>query len=200
MKKLLILTLLITAIIGSSCKKKTDDSSNAPTVSALAVVGTTWSSSGNGDLKVSQVSGTDVVVTCTYGSNVLAVSGNMTTAGFADYFYSSGDKSKPYTLVNFDDAVGTQYKFNIGSSQVVRTVLSKSTTDDFYVPALGMYIKTIDVKEDVPAGLTVDGKVTPTKTIYWSLNHKFGVVYAKVIRTDGTVLEFPLTSTNAGHK
>ncbi|MCX6282187.1 MAG: hypothetical protein NTU51_09505 [Bacteroidetes bacterium] len=200
MKKIFILILLITAIVGSSCKKKTDDSSSTPTVSALAVVGTTWSSSGNGNLVVSQVSGTDVVVTCTYGSNSIAVTGSMTTTGFADYFYSSGDKSKPFTLVNFDDAVGTQYKYNLGSVQVVRTVISKSTTDDFYVPALSMYIKTIDVKEDVPAGLTVNGKVTPTKTIYWSLNHKFGIVYARVVKTDGTILEFPLTSTNAGTK
>ncbi|MCX6282617.1 MAG: hypothetical protein NTW31_00025 [Bacteroidetes bacterium] len=199
MKKILILMLLITAVIASSCKKKTDDTTTA-TPSALAVVGTSWASSGIGNLIVSQVSGSDVVVTCTYGSNPpIAVSGSMTTTGLSDYFYSSGDKTKPYTLVNFDDAVGTQYKYNLGSVQVVRTVISKSTTDDFYVSALGMYIKTIDVKEDVPQGLTVNGKVTPTKTIYWSINHKFGVVYARVVKTDGTILEFPLTSTNAGH-
>lgn len=190
--------LLIAAVIGSSCKKKSDDT-NTPTASALASVGTTWTSGSNGNLIVSQVSGSDVVVTATYGSNSLAVSGSMTTTGFSDYFYSSGDKTKPYTLVNFDDAVGTQYKYNLGSVQVVRTVISKSTTDDFYVSALGMYIKTIDVKEDVPLGLTVNDKVTSTKTIYWSINHKFGVVYARVVKTDGTILEFPLTSTNAGH-
>jgi hypothetical protein len=197
MKKFFILMLLIAAIIGTSCKKKSDDTSTAPTVSLLATVGTTWSS-GTNSLTVSQVSGSDVIVTCTYGGNSIAVSGSMTTAGFADYFYSSGDKTKPYTLVNFSDPVGTQYKFNIGSSQVVRTLLSSSTTDDFYVSALGMYIKTMDVKEDVPQGLTVNGKVTKTKTIYWYLNHKFGVVYARVIYTDGTETDIPLTSTNAG--
>jgi len=199
MKKILILTLLITAMIGTSCKKKSDDSSNTPTVSALAKVGTVWNGN-NGSLNISQVSGGDVVVTCNYGNQTIAVAGNLTTDVFSDYFYSSGDKSKPYTLVNFNDAVGTQYKFNLGSVQVVRTVLSKSTTDDFYVGALGMYIKTMQVKEDVPAGLTVDGKTTKTKTIYWVLNHKYGVVYAEVVQTDNTVLYFPLVSTNAGSK
>jgi len=198
MKKVLILMLLITAIIGTSCKKKTDDTTT-PTPSGLAVVGTNWTS-GNGGLTISQVSGGDVVVTCSYpGQSPIAVSGNMTTDGFSDYFYSSGDKSKPFTLVNFNDPVGTQYKFNLGSVQVTRTVLSKSTTDDFYVGALGMYIKTMQVREDVPAGLTVNGKLTKTKTITWVLNHKFGIVYAQVILTDNSIVEFPLTSTNAGH-
>ena len=198
MKKIIILMVLITAIVGTSCKKKSDDTTNTPTVSTLAVVGTNWTSGSLGTLTFSQVSGSDVIVNCTYMGSSMAVSGNLTADGFSDYFYSSGDKSKPYTLVNFNDVVGTQYKFNVGSSQVVRTVIAKSTTDDTYVSALGLYIKTSKVKEDVPSGLTVNGKLTKTKTIYWTINHKFGVVYAEVVQSDGTTLEFPLTSTNAG--
>lgn len=199
MKKVIILMLLITAIIGTSCKKKSDDT-NTPTPSTLAVVGTTWTSGILGSVTVSQVTGSDVIVNCTYQGNTVSVAGSMTTTGLADYFYSNGDKTKPYTLVNFNDPVGTQYKFNVGTSQVVRTVIAKSTTNDFYVSALGMYIMTSEVKEDVPAGLTVNGKLTKTKTVYWEINHKFGVVYAEVIQTDGTILDFPLTSTNAGSK
>ena len=199
MKKFIILILLITAIIGTSCKKKTDDTPPpSPTVSTLAVVGTTWTSGTLGNITISQVSGSDVIVTGTYNGTSMSIPGKLTTDEFDDYFYSNGDKSKPYTLVNFNDAAGTQYKFNVGSSQVVRTIVSKSTTDDTYISALGMYIKTSKVKEDVPSGLTVNGKLTKTKTIYWSINHKFGVVYAQVVQTDGTILEFPLTSTNAG--
>jgi hypothetical protein len=200
MKKIFTLMLLITIIVGSSCKKKSDDSTTTATPSTLAVVGTTWSSGTTGSVSVSQVSGSDVVVNCTYQGTTISVAGNMTTDGLADYFYSSGDKTKPYTLVNFNDAVGAQYKFNVGNSQVVRTVISKSTTDDFYVSALGLLIKTSQVKEDVPTGLTVNGKLTKTKTIYWQINHKFGVVYAKIVQTDGTIIEFPLSSTNAGSK
>ena len=168
MKKIILLMLLITAIIGTSCKV--------------------------------QASGSDVTVTGNYNGSSLSVTGRLTTDEFDDYFYSNGDKSKPFKLVNFNDAVGTQYKFNVGNSQVVRTIVAKSTSDDMYVPALNLYIKVSRVKEDVPTGLTVNNKLTKTKTIYWSVNHKFGVVYAEVVQTDGTLLEFPLTSTNAGAK
>lgn len=200
MKKILILIILITAIIGSSCKKKTDDTPTGPTPSSLAKVGTNWGSGAGGSLIISQTSGSDVIINATRGGSTIAVSGSMTTSGFADYFYSSGDKSKPYTLVNFSDPVGTQYKFNIGSSQVLRTIVSVSTSNDLYVPALQMYVKASVVQEDVPAGLTVNGKVTRTKTIYWALNHKFGVVFARAIFTDNTSEDFQLLSTNAGSK
>jgi len=200
MKKALILMLLITALIGTNCKKKSDDSTTpvAPTASALAKVGTVWTSV-TGSLSVVQATGGDVIVRCVQQGDTVSVAGSMTTAGFYDYFYSNGDKTKPFPLVTFSDVVGTTHTFSLGTAQVVRTVTSVSTTDDFYVPALGMYLKVFVVKEDVPA-LTVNGKLTKTKTIYWTLNHKYGVVYARAILTDGTDLEFPLTASNAGAK
>ncbi|MEI6883529.1 MAG: hypothetical protein WCO02_03520 [Bacteroidota bacterium] len=200
MKRTFILVMILTAIVVSSCSKKSDDTTTGPTSSTLAKVGTTWGSNGDGTITVTQVSGSDVIINATSGGTTLAIGGSMTTTGFADYFYSNGDKSKPFTLVNFSDAVGTQYKFNIGSSQVVRTIVSVSTTNDLYVPALQMSVKASVVQEDVPAGLTVNGKITKTRTIYWALNHKFGVVFARVYFTDGTSKDFPLTTTNAGTK
>jgi hypothetical protein len=194
MKKVILAVFIITAFMLNSCKKDSVDASK------LSTVGTTWSSgTGNSSITVTESgSGGEVLVSAVYDGKAYAAAGKMTTEGMSDYFYSGGDKSKEFTLVKFDANVGDKYTFNVGNLQVVRTVISKSTTDDEYVPALGFYIKGIKVREDVPQGITIDGKPTTTKTITWSINHKFGIYYAEVVTTDGVTHSFPLNSTNAG--
>lgn len=90
-------------------------------------------------------------------------------------------------IVKYDAAVGDTYP--IGSTGLVRTVVSKSTTDDYYYS--GMFIKTIQV--DMPSTSLKSSSISKCTFI---ANHKYGLVGGKVTFGDGSVASFPVyTST-----
>jgi hypothetical protein len=90
-------------------------------------------------------------------------------------------------LVKYESKVGDTYP--IEGSDKVRTVVSKSTTDDYYYGFL--LIKTIQVEMDQSyvksAGIT---KYT------YIANHKFGLVGVKVDFDDQTSATFPIYSSD----
>ena len=179
----------------AGCKK---DSTETP--SAQAAVGSTVGATVNGkttSFVITASSGADIVGTISYGTTIINnVQGKMTTTGVDDYVYSNGDKSKPFKLVNYDDNVGTTWSYNIGNQKVVRTVTFKSTTDDTFVPALGLIIKIIEVTEVIPSGISVLGKPSNAKQIVWRFNHKFGFVGATVTLNNNEQTVVPLQTTN----
>jgi hypothetical protein len=85
--------------------------------------------------------------------------------------------------VDYNSSVGDTYP--IGSTGKVRTVVSKSTTDDYYY---GFYlIKVMQVEENTSfLKSTGINKIT-----YWA-NHKFGLVGIQFSFTDGTSAQFPV--------
>jgi hypothetical protein len=91
-------------------------------------------------------------------------------------------------LVNYDSAVGDTYTTT--TSGKVRTVVSKSTEDDY---PYGFYlIKTIQVEST----LGNSGGIAGVNNITYIANHKFGMVGVKVDFEDGTSAKFPIY-TNA---
>lgn len=90
-------------------------------------------------------------------------------------------------IVKYDSEVGDTYP--IGSTDNVRTVVSKTGVDDY---PYGFYlIKTIQVETN-PNTLKTTGGVTK---ITYVANHKFGLVGVKVAFDDGTTSTFPLYSS-----
>lgn len=85
-------------------------------------------------------------------------------------------------IVDYDSKVGDEYKIPGG----VRTVVSKSTEDDFFWG--GMMIKVTQV-EEYPKNIGV-------KKVLYSANHKFGLVAIQFTFDDNTTAMLPVyTST-----
>jgi hypothetical protein len=192
-------------LILSSCKKQDSDESSSSisgsasipintvgnTFTNSAVVGT---SSYQGTISITKV--TDGVATVQFKAAIPTnipilqgikakykdASGNlvcegkfkMTDAGILDY---NNKDHKPFVLVKYDANVGDKYTLvKSDGTQIVRQVVRKSTTDDFYWN--GMLIKTVDVEQS--------SNISGVKKIIYFSNHKFGLVAVRVEMEDGT--------------
>jgi hypothetical protein len=90
-------------------------------------------------------------------------------------------------LVKYSSSVGDTYP--IGSTGEVRTVVSKTSVDDY---PYGFYlIKTIQVESN-PNNLKSTAGISK---ITYVANHKFGLVGVKVSMDDGTDVTFPVYSS-----
>lgn len=107
----------------------------------------------------------------------------MTDEGILDY--SNSDQA-PFVAVKYDSNVGDKYTLKKSSGETItRTVVRKSTTDDYYWG--GMIIKTIDVEQtDCYPGI---------KKYQYFFNHKFGVVGVAITTEDGSVLRLGFVPT-----
>lgn len=121
-----------------------------------------------------------------YDPNTGNFNGNLkmkfTKEGIVDYLNVA---ERPFTLARFDAKVGDTYtceKANGGT--FTRTVTAKSDVDDF--PYGFMDIKTITVEES--------GRNPAISKIVYRLNHKFGLVHAKVVLQDGSEISSYLYS------
>ncbi len=209
MKKLYPL-LLVLMVLSLSCKKTSTDDNNTSVggdASPMGVVGTTVSStsatvSGISDLNGSVVSLSNGissytatgVITNAAIKNILAnipgitITGdNVTATGFQIKQTVEGIESfvgmGPGILVKYSSVAGDTYP--VGSTGRVRTVISKSSTDDY---PYGFYnIKVVKVEEPTPGlkGMGVN------KITYWA-NHKFGLVGVQWDLSDGTSVNLPV--------
>jgi len=95
----------------------------------------------------------------------------------------------PGILVKYASEVGDTYP--VGSTGRVRTVISKSTTDDYFWDY--MLIKVMEIEEPT-SGL----KSLGVNKITYVANHKFGLVGIQFNFTDGTSAKFQVytSSTN----
>jgi hypothetical protein len=213
MKKLISFSLLIIVLLFAQSCEKDDTGSNVKLEgdqSAMSVVGTTVSSSSgaitgvtnpsasvtslaNG---VSSYSGT-ATITNTAIKNILSnfpgitISGNNVTAtGFKFKQTTDGIESfidmGPGIIVKYDSNVGDTYP--VGDTGRTRTVVSKSTTDDFYY---GVYmIKVMKIEEPTPQ-LKSTSSLGVSKVTYWA-NHRFGLVAVQYDFADGTTAKVPV--------
>jgi hypothetical protein len=208
MKKLLPFLLLL-LFFSPACKKSTTDDNTtlSGTASPMGVVGTTVSSttvpiSGISDLNgsvislsngISSYSGTGVITNSAV-KNILAnipgitINGdNVTATGFQFKQTLDGIESYvgigPGIIVKYASNVGDTYP--VGSTGRVRTVVSKSTTDDY---SYGFYlIKVMKIEEPTP-GLKSLGV---SKVTYWA-NHNFGLVGIQYDFNDGSSINLPV--------
>lgn len=105
----------------------------------------------------------------------------MTDGGILDYNNTS---HKPFVLVHYDANVGDKYTFQKSDgTTITRTVVRKSTTDDFYWG--GMNIKTIDVEQS--------SKIPGVSKIVYFTNHKFGLVAVRLYMEDGSTPQLDLS-------
>ena len=118
------------------------------------------------------------------------VKAKVTDKGIQEYINSRGDLSKPFTIVKYDANVGDVYEFTRDDGiKLRRTVMSKSTQDDFQV---GFWmLKVIKVKEE-----TIEGEDPLFDELWYITNHKFGLVGLEGRLKDGRplkVVAFPPT-------
>lgn len=191
-------TVLLAAIFSSCDLMGTGKEETDPT-KTLGKSGNYWSVSapGHGASQITIESNDDgnVVASIPYGGKTILVEGKITSNGIYDYVYSNGDKKKPFALVKFDAKVGDKWEYKVGNQTVVRKVVHKSTEDDTFYGFL--MIKTIDVEETIPAGVTVNGKVVQASKILWRFNHKFGFISADVTETNNKTTRVSSNYTNA---
>jgi hypothetical protein len=220
MKKLLpILIVAVILALSTSCKKdSTDETTSANTIgsdpSPMGTAGTTVSSSSvaiagvsNCNASVTSLSdgissytGTATVTNATI-KNILSnlpgitISGDIVTAtGFKFKQTLEGIQSyvdiSPGIIVKYSSNVGDTYP--VGSTGRVRTVVSKSTTDDY---GYGFFlIKVMKIEEPTPALKSLG----VSKITYWA-NHRFGLVGVKFDFNDNTNATFPVyTSAENG--
>ena len=116
------------------------------------------------------------------GSGVLNLQFTMkiTSEGMQNYFVDG----QPWT-VRYADGVGTKYTVKrTNGTELTATVTEKTGLDEW--PYGFLFIKTSLVEYDAPADDPVISKV------YYRVNHKFGLVYLKVLGKNGKVLEMSL--------
>ncbi|MBI3258309.1 MAG: hypothetical protein HYZ54_02335 [Ignavibacteriae bacterium] len=101
---------------------------------------------------------------------------------------SGGDLSRPYTIVKYSANVGDKYEFTDEDGiKVTRTVVSKSTTDDYYMGFWMIKVMKIEqVKED-----PVIDKIT------YITNHKFGLVGIILQTKNGKTLKISILPPNS---
>jgi hypothetical protein len=201
MKSKLILVLLGCSILFNSCKKEdlnvlggTQANNGIAGVTVTGSSSTTGVSSITGSVTslqdgISTFSGTAVVSNTTIKnvlSNVpgMVVSGsNVSTTAVKFKLTSEGIESiaplDPGVIVNFGSNVGDVYT---GSTGAKRTVVSKSTTDDYPWGMLNIKVMKI---EETPNKLGV-------KKITYYANHKFGLVAIEFVFDDNSTAKFPL--------
>lgn len=218
MKKLFSLLIVLSVLVLSqSCKKdKADDGTTlGGDQSPMGIVGTIVSSSS---ATISGVSGLSAsVVTLSNGissytgsgtvtnptiknilSNIpgITISGDIVTAtGFQFASTVEGIKSyvemDPGILVKYSSSVGDTYP--VGSTGRTRTVVSKSSTDDY---SYGFYMIKVMKIEEPTDGLKSLGV---SKITYWA-NHKFGLVGVQYDFTDGNSAKFPVFTSSQNGK
>ena len=116
------------------------------------------------------------------GSGVLNLQFTMkiTSEGMQNYFVDG----QPWT-VRYADGVGTKYTVKrTNGTELTATVTEKTGLDEW--PYGFLFIKTSLVEYDAPADDPV------ISTVYYRVNHKFGLVYLKVLGKNGKVLEMSL--------
>jgi hypothetical protein len=200
-----IFFLFAFALVLTSCKKQdsNDSSSSISGSSSIPIntVGNTFTNSVvvgtasyQGTISITKV--TDGVATVQFKSAIPSnipilqgikakykdASGNlvcegkfmMTDAGILDY---NNKDHKPFVLVKYDANVGDKYTLQKSDgTTIVRQVVRKSTTDDYYWN--GLIIKTIDVEQS--------SNIPGVKKITYFSNHKFGLVAVRVEMEDGS--------------
>jgi len=208
---LLSITMVVLCL---SCKKEKKETvpvapgtvTIAGEQSPIGVVGTTVSSSsgviaGVSSISISVTSLSNGVSTCTGSaivtnqaiknllSNIpeLTINGDTVSTNSVKFRSTTeGIEScsgpAPGIWVKYSSSVGDTYP--IGSASNKRTVVSKSSTDDYYWG--GMYIKVLKVEEN-PSYL----KSTVVTKITYIANHKFGMVGIEVTFDDETTATFP---------
>jgi hypothetical protein len=111
----------------------------------------------------------------------------ITSEGIQDYVNSRGDVSKPFTIVKYSANVGDKYETtNADGIKVTRTVMYKSTTDDYPV---GFWLFKVIKVEETKDDLFID-KIT------YVANHKYGLFGVLVKTKTGKELKlgvFPPT-------
>ena len=217
MKKLVTLFVMTLTAFSFSCTK--DDTTNDTTtvgggLSPMGAVGVTVTASSQAVSGVSDLTAT--VESLSDGISVYSGSGKVTNPAIknilanipgitisGDDVTATGFKFKstvegieshfdmgPGIIVKYSSNVGDTYP--VGSTGRTRTVVSKSTTDDY---PYGFYMIKVMKIEEPTSGLKSLGV---QKVTYWA-NHKFGLVGVQYDLTDGTSLKFPVyTSAENG--
>lgn len=100
----------------------------------------------------------------------------VTSEGIQDFMYSGGDLSKPFTIVKYSGVVGDKYEFTDKDNvKITRTIVSKSTTDDYPVGFWNIKVTQIEETKEDPI----------VEKIVYIANHKFGMVGAIIFFKNG---------------
>lgn len=111
----------------------------------------------------------------------------VTSEGIQEYMSSGGDMSKPYTIIKYSANVGDKYEFtNPEGIKITRTVVSKSTTDDY---SLGFWLIKVSKIEQTKEDPVID-KIT------YITNHKFGLVGVVIQTKTGKTLKLGIFPPN----
>ncbi len=95
----------------------------------------------------------------------------VTSEGIQDFMYSGGNMSKPFTIVKYASNVGDKYEFtDVDNLKITRTVVSKSTTDDYPVGFWNIKVSQVEESKEDPI----------VEKITYIANHKFGMVGAVI--------------------
>ncbi len=104
-------------------------------------------------------------------SLTMALKSKVTSEGIQDFMYSGGDLSKPFTIVKYASQVGDKYEFtDVDNVKITRTVVSKSTTDDYPVAFWNIKVSQVEETKEDPI----------VEKITYIANHKFGMVGAVI--------------------
>ena len=117
--------------------------------------------------------------------------GRLTDNSISDFYYSEGDESKPFTLVEFDAEVGDIYLYNLGKSQIEREVFERK---NYFIPVLDKEVETIGVAEYIPEGVFPELFGYNFQIVYWYISPIYGLVCVELLTDEGELIMIEFTS------
>ena len=204
MKTKTVLAFLILLSFCISCSTDKDDNTTTETPRKFGQVGNEWKADfpdGLSTISAKIVSNTNGIVNMEINfdgqvliykiKGTITIKGRLNDNSISDFYYSKGDESKPFTLVEFDAEVGDKYFFNLGKTQIEREVIERKK---YHISALGKEVETIGVAEYIPEGVFPELFGYNFQIVYWYISPVYGLVCVELLTDEGELIVIEFTS------
>ena len=185
-----------------NCSTDKDDNTTTETPRKFGQVGNEWKGNfpdGLSTISAKVVSNTNGIINMEVNidgqfliykiEGTVTIKGRLTDNSISDFYYSEGDESKPFTLVEFDAEVGDKYFYNLGETQIEREVFER---ESYHIPALGKEVETIGIAEYIPEGVFPELFGYNFQIVYWYISPIYGLVCVELLTDEDEliVIEF----------
>ena len=204
MKTKTLLTLLILLSFCFSCSKDKEDNTSNESPREFGQTGNEWKADfpdGQSKISAKVVSNNNGIINLEVNidgqfliykiKGTITIKGRVTDNSISDFYYSEGDESKPFTLVEFDAEVGDIYLYNLGKSQIEREVFERK---NYFIPVLDKEVETIGVAEYIPEGVFPELFGYNFQIVYWYISPIYGLVCVELLTDEGELIMIEFTS------
>jgi len=204
MKTKTFLTFLVLLSFCISCSTDEDENTTNETPRKFGQAGNEWKGNfpdGLSTISAKVISNTNGIINMEINfdgqfliykiEGTVTIKGRLTDNSISDFYYSEGDESKPFTLVEFDAEVGDKYFYNLGETQIEREVIGR---ESYHISALNKEVETIGVAEYIPEGVFPELMGYNFQIVYWYISPIYGLVCVELLTDEDELIVIEFTS------